>query len=144
MNAVKNNWNGITGTYEVDFAGQPMGERWRGPYVAEVQVPGLHAQNTEMQVAPRTDGASLELPPLVSAGLREPKVPNPYLSKGDAPNCYKYDDHSEKSYGAFPVNDWNPYNGAKRANLAEIEPDEAWHLGENDLQSLFLDYFRNE
>ena len=141
MKTVNTEWNGIEGTYEVDYAEQPMGKRWRGPYAAEVQVRGLHAHSYEMQVASNLGHASFELPPLLSAGLREPNVPNPYLSKGDAPDCSKYNVHTDYSYGSFPVNDWNPYNGAQKSNWADIEPKDAWVLGENDLQSLFLDYF---
>ena len=94
-----------------------------------------------MQDASDVGLASLELPPPVSsAGLCEPKCANPFLGTGDAPEALVHGAYFAQADNAFPVPErWNPYVGHLE-KLPEFEP-EAWKLGQNDLELMFLDYF---
>ena len=52
MGAVQTEWNGVQFNYEVDYEElNPWTDFRTGSYVAEVQVPGLHARANEMQGA---------------------------------------------------------------------------------------------
>ena len=147
MNIVNQDWNGMELSYVVDYHDEQPRDYWQGAYVAEIQEPGSHTRSDEeMQGAPSVTLASQELPPQISsAGLCEPSCPNPFLGKGDAPNaldCGVY--HAEAGRASPAKERWNPYSGARVVEMAEFEPTEAWRLGRNDLQSMFLDYFRSE
>ncbi len=75
-------------------------------------------------------------------GLCEPSVPNPYLSQGDAPQTQSHYSHIAQSYGLFPDSKkWDSHDGSHLVNMAEFEPMDAWKLGENELESMFVDYF---
>ena len=85
---------------------------------------------------------SLVLPPQVCDGLREPPVPNPYLSQGDSPYTHSHYSHAALSDGSFPNSKkWDPHDGSHLTDMAEFEPVDAWKLGKNDLKSMFVDYF---
>ncbi len=85
---------------------------------------------------------SLVLPPQVCDGLREPQVPNPYLSQGDAPHVHSHYSHAALPAGSLPNSkNWDPHNGSQLTEMAEFETVDSWKLGENDLKSMFVDYF---
>ena len=143
MGAVQTEWNGLQFNFEVDYEElNPWTDLRTGSYIAEVQVPGLNARANEMQGATITGLDSLVLPPQVCDGLRESPVPNPYLSQGDAPQAHSHYSHTALTYGLFPNSKkWDPHDGSHLADMAEFEPVDAWKLGKNDLESMFVDYF---
>ena len=117
-------------------------------YAAELPVCGSSDQN-DRRVVQSGDDASLTLPPLKSStGLRvtKPEVPNPYLSQRDASNAHdNHNCHADITDGWFPkpLEDWEP-KGVPSDVVPAVAYDAAWKLSENDLQSMFVDYFRNE
>ena len=144
MNNVNQDWNGMELSYVVDYHDEQPRDYWQGSYVAEIPEPGLHARSyEEMQGAPSVTLASQELPPQISsAGLCEPLCPNPFLGMGDIPKALDYNAYYAQTDSAFPAKKrWNPYSGSCVLEMAEFEPTEAWKLGWNDLESMFLDYF---
>ena len=104
MGAVQTEWNGVQFNYEVDYEElNPRTEFCTGSYVAKVQVPGLHAHARkmhEMQSATTVGMDSLVLPPQMCDGLREPNVPNPYLSQRDALQTQSHYSHYAQTYGS--------------------------------------------
>ncbi len=115
-------------------------EFYTGLYVAKVQVPWLHAHAHKMQGATNTGVESLVLPLQMCDGWCKPSVPNPYLSQGDAPHDQSHYSHISQSYGLFPESKkWDPHDGLHLADMAEFEQMDAWKLGKNDLESVFVD-----
>ncbi len=103
MGEVQTKWNGVQFNYEIDYEElNPWTDVRTGSYVAEVQVPGLHARENEMQGATITGLDGLVLTPKMCDGLREPQVPNPYLSQGDAPYAQSHYSHAFLPAGSFP------------------------------------------
>ncbi len=85
MGAVQTEWNWVQFNCKVDYEElNPRTEFCMGSYVAEVQVPGLHACAHDMQSATTVGMDSLVLPSQVCDGLREPNVPNSYLVQRDS------------------------------------------------------------
>ena len=112
-----------------------MAEIFTGAYVAKVQVPGRHARAYEMQSATTMGMDSQILPPQVCDGLREPNVPNPYLSQRDASQTQSHCSHYAQSYGSIPNSKkWDPQDGTRLVDMVHFEPVDAWKLGENDLE----------
>ena len=147
MNNVSTEWNGMSMAYDVSFDDSYGYEiDCFGKYAAEVQVPGLCDRANETQVVQRVGEASIELPPLKSStGLSEPRVPNPYLGQRDASYALSYDYHAAQAQGMFPDFDgWNPHTDIPKDVVPHAKHFEAWRLGQNDLESMFIDYFRNE
>ena len=103
MGAVQTEWNGVQFNYEVDYEElNPWTDLRMGSYVCKVQVPGLHARANDMQGATIAGLDGLVLPPQMCDGLREPSVPNPYLSQGDAPQTQSHCSHYAQTYGLIP------------------------------------------
>ena len=105
------------------------------------------SQNFDDQVASVHLEDSIALPPFeLGDGLPEPPAGrSPYLDQRDASYVYG-DDHSRHALAAeneYPIK--NKY-GTEQAQLIEPFDHEVtfWQLGENDLQSLFIDYFYSD
>ena len=143
MGAVQTEWNGVQFNYEADYEElNPRTEFCTGSYVAKVQVPGIHACAHEIQSATTVGTDSLVMHPQVCDGLREPNVPNPYLSQRDASKTQSHYSHYSQSCGSNPNDEkWDPQKGSRLADMVDFEPVDAWKLGENDLESMFIDYF---
>ena len=149
MNVSPPQWYGLAEAYAVgmkdnfEYDGNEMSS-----YAAELPVIGSSDQ-VDRRVVQIGGDASLALPPLKSStGLRVPKpeVPNPYLSQRDASNAHdNHDCHADITDGWFPKppEDWDP-KGIPSDVVPPVAGDAAWRLSENDLQSMFVDYFRNE
>ncbi len=91
MGTVQTDWNGVQFNYEIDYEElNPWTDVCTGSYVVKVKVPGLYAHAHEMQGATTAGLDSLVMPPQVCDGLREPNVPNPYLSQGDTPQAHSH------------------------------------------------------
>ncbi len=85
MDEVQTELNRVQFNYEINYEElNPWMDVHTGLYVAEVQVPGLHACAHEMQDTTTPGLDSLVLPPQMCDGLSEPNVSNPYLSQRDA------------------------------------------------------------
>ena len=116
-------------------------------YAAELPVFGS-PDREDRRVVQIGDDTSSKLPPLKSStGLRatEPSMPNPYLSQRDA--SYTPDNHNchaDITDGLFPTprNEWEP-DGTPCDVVSPIHDKEVWRLSENDLQTMFIDYFRD-
>ena len=64
MNTVDPGWREMELSYVVDYHDKQPRNYWPGPYVAEIQEPGLHSSpDRGMQDAPEVGLASLELLP---------------------------------------------------------------------------------
>ena len=122
MGAVRTEWNGVQFNYKFDYEElNPRTEFRTGSYVAEVQVPGLHACAHEMQSATTIGMDSLVLPPQVCDGLRDPNVPNPYLSQRYASKTQSHYSHYAQTYGSNPNNEkWDPQKGSRLANMVDF------------------------
>ncbi len=129
--------------YEVDYEElNPWTDLRKGSYVAEVKVPGLYSCANEMQGATNMGLESLVLPPQMCDGLREPGVTNPYFSQGDTPQTQSHYSHTSQSYGLLPNSKkWDLHDGSHLADMADFETMDAWKLGKNYLESMFVDYF---
>ena len=92
---------------------------------------------------PFADSVSLELPPpKTSTGLRTPEVPNPFFDQRDASNV-NIANHYANLDSVVPMDRWIPHGMPFDA----FDPDtdtRCWKLGDNDLLSMFNDYFYDE
>ena len=136
-------WNGVQFNYEINYEElNPWTDVRMGLYVVKVQVPGLHAHAHKMQGVTTAGLDSLVLPLKICDGLREPNVPNPYLSQGDAPQVHSHYSHAALSDGLFQIsNKWDLHDGLHLSDMAEFEPLDTWKLGKNNLESMFVNYF---
>ncbi len=67
---------------------------------------------------------------------------NPYLSQGDAPYVHSHYSHAASPAGLFPnIKKWDPHDESHLTEMAEFKPVDAWKLGKNDLESMFVNYF---
>ena len=149
MNVPTPKWNGLTEAYEVDMDCQDYRYRTeQSAYAAELQVHDGSPDHRDRRVVQIEGYASMPLPPFKSStGLRvKPDLPNPYLSQRDASNAHgQHDCHADITDGMYPspCEEWEP-NGVPHDIVPPIEGSEAWRLSECDLQSMFVDYFRDE
>ncbi len=146
MDAVQTEWNGVQFNYKVNYEELNLRTEFHtGSYVAKMQVPVLHAHAHEMQSATTVGLDSLVLPPQMCDGLREPNVPHPYLVQREASKTQSHYSHYAQPYGSNPNDEkWDPQKGSCLAEMVDFEPVDAWKLGKNDLESMFVDYFRDE
>ncbi len=104
------------------------------------QVPGLHACAHKIQGATPAGLDSLVLPPQMCDGLCEPNVSNPYLSQKEASKTQSQYSHYAQSYGSIPNSEkWDPKCESCWVNMVDFEPMDDWKLGENDLESMFVE-----
>ena len=140
MNDVRNDWNWLSMAYEVSVDDNYRWHDTQERYSATVQF--TEEMGPEGNPVASMDRASLTLPPCQTNARIEPEEPSPYLGMGDASYAYSY---TESPFGTGSDNPayagWSPIIDV-RQDMAPEKVD-AWKLSPNDLESMFLDYFRN-
>ena len=139
MHDVDTTWNGMSASHDVsmeDHYGY-FCQNYTYAYECEVDVPtGMSDYDESNRHVVQYGGeARSNLPPLKpSTGLRVPNVTNPYLDQRDASYDHSYDySSSQSAESMFPID-----------NFAPEKFDKPWQLGENDLLSMFNDYYHDD
>ena len=146
MNDVDPQWNGMSKAYEVRMNDHYAYGNFEDEYAAGVQVNGL-ADLYDSQVVQFNGEVSKMLPPFkISTGLRNaPDVPNPYLDQRDASYIYEDNYYSNATDNSYPNKEINDKATAQSFDAFAPETmNMPWEWGENDLQSMFVDYFYDE
>ena len=146
MNNVDPQWNGMSKAYEVRMNDHYAYGNFEDEYAAGVQVNGL-ADLYDSQVVQFNGEVSKMLPPFkISTGLRNaPDVPNPYLDQRDASYIYEDNYYSNATDNSHPNKEINDKATAQSFDAFAPETmNMPWEWGENDLQSMFVDYFYDE
>ncbi len=72
-------------------------------------------------------------------------MPTPYFSQRYAFKTQSHCSHYAHTYGLIPNSEkWDPQCGSCLVDMVDFEPVDAWKLGKNYLESMFVDYFRDE
>ena len=155
MSDVDTKWNGLTKVYDMNMNvneqyGFDMFENEKNcMYEKNVVLPvgtsvGLfdqYQERSDKQVVQSCDECT-ELPPFSGTfGLRAPSEPNPYIDERDASYIYETDYYPDQGC-MFPTQStsWTIPDVSQN----EYAPDfftKNWQLGENDLQSMFIDHY---
>ena len=146
MHDVDTRWNGMSVSYEVTESDQYGYEnvKMKNETMYEMKMPNglLHRPNDE-QVVPLIGAVDHSLPPFkTSTGLRAPNMTNPYLNQRDASYVYDNDYHASETHGMFPTYEMSS-EPVPQDNFAPESFNEPWQLGENDLLSMFNDYYHD-
>ena len=136
--------NGVSEAYEMDYLDQYgyINEEYNQSE-KEVKLPGLFDHENGKQVVQYGDELSYNLAShKTSTGLREPECTNPYLDQRDASYIYGDSYYSSDLDSKLPTHDCKPI--AYDAFAPEELHANSWQLGQNDMQSIFCDYYFDE